>query len=120
MYLFTTVFDATNTTRERREVILTFAKENGYKQVKLSSPDYVNCDKEDAVTDFLKRIECYKVTYVPLDDDKDRNLSYIKIFNVGSRYLVNQVQDHIQSRIVYYLMNIHVTHSHLPLSSWRE
>ncbi|XP_016362604.1 6-phosphofructo-2-kinase/fructose-2,6-bisphosphatase-like isoform X3 [Sinocyclocheilus anshuiensis] len=103
------VFDATNTTRERREVILTFAKENGYKQVKLSSPDYVNCDKEEAVTDFLKRIDCYKLTYVPLDDDKDRNLSYIKIFNVGSRYLINQVQDHIQSRIVYYLMNIHVT-----------
>lgn len=36
-------------------------------------------------------------------------MSYIKIFNVGSRYLVNRVQDHIQSRIVYYLMNIHVT-----------
>ncbi|XP_053499030.1 6-phosphofructo-2-kinase/fructose-2,6-bisphosphatase isoform X4 [Ictalurus furcatus] len=152
------VFDATNTTRERREVILSFAKENGYKvftktrtrslllrhsditnwrsrvtvntsmvffvesvcddpeiiaenikQVKLSSPDYVGCDKEEAVKDFLKRIECYKITYVPLDDDKDRNLSYIKIFNVGSRYLVNRVQDHIQSRIVYYLMNIHVT-----------
>lgn len=38
-----------------------------------------------------------------------RKLSYIKIFDVGSRYLVNRVQDHIQSRIVYYLMNIHVT-----------
>uniref|UniRef100_A0A8D0AB33 6-phosphofructo-2-kinase domain-containing protein n=1 Tax=Sander lucioperca TaxID=283035 RepID=A0A8D0AB33_SANLU len=112
------VFDATNTTAERREVILSFAKENGYKvsccshimaQVKLSSPDYVDCDKEEAVADFLKRIECYKLTYVPLDDNRDRNLSYIKIFNVGSRYLVNRVQDHIQSRIVYYLMNIHVT-----------
>uniref|UniRef100_A0A4W6EQE2 Si:dkey-96f10.1 n=1 Tax=Lates calcarifer TaxID=8187 RepID=A0A4W6EQE2_LATCA len=122
------VFDATNTTPERREVILGFAKENGYKvffvesicddpeiiaenikQVKLSSPDYIDCDKEEAVADFLKRIECYKLTYVPLDDNKDRNLSYIKIFNVGSRYLVNRVQDHIQSRIVYYLMNIHVT-----------
>ncbi|XP_035016181.1 6-phosphofructo-2-kinase/fructose-2,6-bisphosphatase isoform X1 [Hippoglossus stenolepis] len=122
------VFDATNTTQERREVILSFAKENGYKvffvesicddpdiiaenikQVKLSSPDYADCDKEEAVADFLKRIECYKLTYLPLDDDKDRNLSYIKIFNVGSRYLVNRVQDHIQSRIVYYLMNIHVT-----------
>uniref|UniRef100_A0A7N6AR80 6-phosphofructo-2-kinase domain-containing protein n=1 Tax=Anabas testudineus TaxID=64144 RepID=A0A7N6AR80_ANATE len=122
------VFDATNTTPERRELILSFAKENGYKvrfkvplccnmeiklhshsQVKLSSPDYVNCDKEEAVADFLKRIDCYKLTYVPLDDSKDRNLSYIKIFNVGSRYLVNRVQDHIQSRIVYYLMNIHVT-----------
>ncbi|KAI2650083.1 6-phosphofructo-2-kinase/fructose-2,6-bisphosphatase [Labeo rohita] len=110
------VFDATNTTRERREVFFVeslcddpeIIAEN-IKQVKLSSPDYVNCDKEEAVTDFLKRIDCYKLTYVPLDDDKDSNLSYIKIFNVGSRYLVNQVQDHIQSRIVYYLMNIHVT-----------
>uniref|UniRef100_A0A3Q3WGC7 6-phosphofructo-2-kinase domain-containing protein n=1 Tax=Mola mola TaxID=94237 RepID=A0A3Q3WGC7_MOLML len=122
------VFDATNTTAERRDVILGFAKDNGYKvffvesicddpeiiaenikQVKLSSPDYTDCDKEEAAADFLKRIECYKMTYVPLDDSKDRNLSYIKIFDVGSRYLVNRVQDHIQSRIVYYLMNIHVT-----------
>ncbi|TFJ98290.1 interferon-induced guanylate-binding protein 1-like [Platysternon megacephalum] len=31
------------------------------------------------------------------------------IFNVGLRYLVNRVQDHVQSRTVYYLMNIHVT-----------
>ncbi|KAI1892155.1 hypothetical protein AGOR_G00130360 [Albula goreensis] len=122
------VFDATNTTRERREVILGFAKENGYKvffvesicddpeiieenimQVKLSSPDYKDCDKEEALVDFLKRIECYKLTYVSLDEEADRDLSYIKIFNVGSRYLVNRVMDHIQSRIVYYLMNIHVT-----------
>ncbi|KAG7278454.1 hypothetical protein CRUP_038749 [Coryphaenoides rupestris] len=133
------VFDATNTTQERREVILSFAKENGYKvffiesicedleiiaenikQVKLSSPDYVDCDKEEAVADFLKRIECYKIAYAPLDEDKDRNLSYIKIFNVGSRYLVNRVQDHIQSRIVYYLMNIHVTPRSIYLSRHGE
>lgn len=42
------------------------------QQVKLSSPDYAGCDKEEAVADFLKRIECYKMTYVPLDDSKDR------------------------------------------------
>lgn len=29
--------------------------------------------------------------------------------DVGRSYLVNRVMDHIQSRIVYYLMNIHVT-----------
>ncbi|XP_058873202.1 6-phosphofructo-2-kinase/fructose-2,6-bisphosphatase 1-like isoform X3 [Acipenser ruthenus] len=122
------VFDATNTTRDRREMILSFAKENGYKvffvesicddpdiiaanitQVKLTSPDYEDCDREEALEDFLKRIECYKTNYLPLDDERDRSLSYIKIFNVGSRYLVNHVLDHIQSRIVYYLMNIHVT-----------
>ncbi|XP_005162206.1 6-phosphofructo-2-kinase/fructose-2,6-bisphosphatase 1 isoform X1 [Danio rerio] len=133
------VFDATNTTRDRRGVIISFAKERGYKvffiesicddpeiieanimQVKLSSPDYENYDKEEALVDFLKRIDCYKVSYVPLDDEKDSHLSYIKIFNVGSRYLVNRVQDHIQSRIVYYLMNIHVTPRSIYLSRHGE
>uniref|UniRef100_A0A674BAX6 6-phosphofructo-2-kinase/fructose-2,6-biphosphatase 1 n=1 Tax=Salmo trutta TaxID=8032 RepID=A0A674BAX6_SALTR len=133
------VFDATNTTRERRISIVSFSKEKGYKvffvesicddpdiiaqnitEVKVSSPDYLNCDKDEAQADFLKRIECYKQTYVPLDDEKDRHLSYIKIFNVGSRYLVNRVQDHIQSRIVYYLMNIHVTPRSIFLSRHGE
>ncbi|XP_064134428.1 6-phosphofructo-2-kinase/fructose-2,6-bisphosphatase 1 isoform X2 [Loxodonta africana] len=122
------VFDATNTTRERRSLILQFAKEHGYKvffiesicndpgiiaenikQVKLGSPDYIDCDREKVLEDFLKRIECYEVNYQPLDEELDRHLSYIKIFDVGTRYMVNRVQDHIQSRTVYYLMNIHVT-----------
>lgn len=50
----------------------------------------------------------------------NRKLSYIKIFDVGNRYLVNQVQDHIQSRIVYYLMNIHVTPRSIYLSRHGE
>ncbi|XP_012891267.1 PREDICTED: 6-phosphofructo-2-kinase/fructose-2,6-bisphosphatase 1 [Dipodomys ordii] len=122
------VFDATNTTRERRSLILQFAKEHGYKvffiesicndpdiiaenikQVKLGSPDYLDCDQENVLEDFLKRIECYEVNYQPLDDELDSHLSYIKIFDVGTRYMVNRVQDHVQSRTVYYLMNIHVT-----------
>ena len=41
----------------------------------------------------------------------NRNLSFIQVINVGRRFLVNRVQDYIQSKIVYYLMNIHV-HSH--------
>uniref|UniRef100_A0A8D0V8X2 6-phosphofructo-2-kinase/fructose-2,6-biphosphatase 1 n=1 Tax=Sus scrofa TaxID=9823 RepID=A0A8D0V8X2_PIG len=122
------VFDATNTTRERRSLILQFAKEHGYKvffiesicndpdviaenirQVKLGSPDYIDCDREKVLEDFLKRIQCYEVNYQPLDDELDSHLSYIKIFDMGTRYMVNRVQDHIQSRTVYYLMNIHVT-----------
>ncbi|XP_055473882.1 6-phosphofructo-2-kinase/fructose-2,6-bisphosphatase 1 isoform X1 [Psammomys obesus] len=122
------VFDATNTTRERRSLILQFAKEHGYKvffiesicndpdiiaenikQVKLGSPDYIDCDKEKVLEDFLKRIECYEINYQPLDEELDSHLSYIKIFDVGTRYMVNRVQDHVQSRTAYYLMNIHVT-----------
>lgn len=37
-----------------------------------------------------------------------RDLSFIKVIDVGRRFLVNRIQDHIQSKIVYYLMNIHV------------
>ncbi|KAG9332699.1 hypothetical protein JZ751_014798 [Albula glossodonta] len=106
------VFDATNTTRERRDLILTFAMENAYKEVKVSSPDYPERNRERVMDDFLKRIECYKVTYQPLDpEDYDKDMSFIKVMNVGQRFLVNRVQDYIQSKIVYYLMNIHV-HSH--------
>ncbi len=50
----------------------------------------------------------------------NRKLSYIKIFDVGSRYLVNCIQGHIQSRIVYYLMNIHVTPRSIYLSRHGE
>ncbi|XP_048692630.1 6-phosphofructo-2-kinase/fructose-2,6-bisphosphatase 3 isoform X5 [Caretta caretta] len=122
------VFDATNTTRERRGMVLNFAKENGFKvffiesvcndpsvvatnvmEVKLSSPDYRDCNSADAMEDFMKRINCYQASYQPLDPDNyDRDVSLIKVIDVGRRFLVNRVQDHIQSRIVYYLMNIHV------------
>ncbi|KAM6169658.1 6-phosphofructo-2-kinase/fructose-2,6-bisphosphatase 4 isoform 3-T3 [Rhynchocyon petersi] len=122
------VFDATNTTRERRETIFNFGEQNGYKtffvesicvdpeviaanivQVKLGSPDYVDRDSDEATEDFMRRIECYENSYESLDEDLDRDLSYIKIMDVGQSYVVNRVADHIQSRIVYYLMNIHVT-----------
>uniref|UniRef100_A0A8C6V7R1 6-phosphofructo-2-kinase domain-containing protein n=1 Tax=Naja naja TaxID=35670 RepID=A0A8C6V7R1_NAJNA len=77
--------------------------------VKLGSPDYVDCASDEATEDFMKRIECYKNSYETLDENLDKDLSYIKIMDVGRSYLVNHVMDHIQSRIVYYLMNIHVT-----------
>ncbi|KAF3829169.1 hypothetical protein GH733_003433, partial [Mirounga leonina] len=105
------VFDATNTTRERRATIFNFGEQNGYKQVKLGSPDYVNHGSDEATEDFMRRIECYENSYESLDEDLDRDLSYIKIMDVGQSYVVNRVADHIQSRIVYYLMNIHFARS---------
>uniref|UniRef100_A0A4W6F867 6-phosphofructo-2-kinase/fructose-2,6-biphosphatase 3 n=1 Tax=Lates calcarifer TaxID=8187 RepID=A0A4W6F867_LATCA len=122
------VFDATNTTRERRDMILKFGSENNFKiffiesvcddpsviasnimEVKVSCPDYRDCNKTEAMLDFQRRIECYKTSYQPLDPDQyDRDLSFIKVIDVGRRFLVNRIQDHIQSKIVYYLMNIHV------------
>ncbi|XP_073888149.1 6-phosphofructo-2-kinase/fructose-2,6-bisphosphatase 4 isoform X6 [Macaca fascicularis] len=59
-------------------------------------------------------VKTYKSFEFFLPDNEEglkirKDLSYIKIMDVGQSYVVNRVADHIQSRIVYYLMNIHVT-----------
>lgn len=49
---------------KRADSVPTFGQE-----VKVSSPDYPERHRERVMDDFLKRIECYKVTYQPLDPD---------------------------------------------------
>lgn len=39
------------------------------QEVKLSSPDYRDCNSTDAMEDFMKRINCYQASYQPLDPD---------------------------------------------------
>uniref|UniRef100_A0A7N8YKD4 6-phosphofructo-2-kinase/fructose-2,6-biphosphatase 4a n=1 Tax=Mastacembelus armatus TaxID=205130 RepID=A0A7N8YKD4_9TELE len=75
------VFDATNTTRERRDTIIQFAEQNGFKVFFVESV----CEDPDVIQENIVVSVCL------------------------SRFLVNRVLDHIQSRIVYYLMNIHIT-----------
>lgn len=77
-------------------------------QVKVSSPDYANMKKEDVLADFMLRIEHYQEKYQPLDEERESDLSFMKIYNTGEKVLVHKHEGHIQSRIVYYLMNIHI------------
>lgn len=42
------------------------------QQVKLGSPDYIDCNTEEAIEDFMKRIKCYENSYQPLDEKVDR------------------------------------------------
>lgn len=122
------VFDATNTSRDRRDLIQQICvHEYGFRvlfvesvckdpdiiaenirEVKVTSPDYVGIDKDVAVTDFKERIKHYESSYEPLDAEFDKERSFIIIYNQGDRFLVNKVQGHIQTKVVYYLMNIHV------------
>ncbi|XP_074597769.1 6-phosphofructo-2-kinase/fructose-2,6-bisphosphatase-like isoform X3 [Brevipalpus obovatus] len=123
------VYDATNTTYCRRKLIyeiiiekygfkLFFVEsvchapdiiEANIKEVKVHSPDYRNMDKEKALEDFLRRIEHYKQAYETLDEEKEKDYSFMQIFNAGEKVLVHRHEGHIQSRVVYYLMNIHIT-----------
>lgn len=43
-----------------------------FQQVKFGSPDYVDRDIVEALEDFSQRIECYRASYMPIDDERDR------------------------------------------------
>ncbi|OAQ27019.1 6PF2K-domain-containing protein [Linnemannia elongata AG-77] len=118
------LYDATNSTRTRREMLMAECKKHDIQvmfiesvcedealvlhnimSVKLKSPDYKDMDPEQAVEDFKARIVHYKEAYESITEE---NLTYIKLINVGSQVIINHIQGYLQSRIVYYLMNLHI------------
>ncbi|XP_017851799.1 6-phosphofructo-2-kinase/fructose-2,6-bisphosphatase 1 isoform X2 [Drosophila busckii] len=123
------VFDATNSTHERRQLIYDIVvKQHGFRlffvesicddpmiieqnilEVKVSSPDYINMNTELVVRDFLQRIEHYEERYQPIDEVAESHLSFMKVYNAGKKVVVYNNEGHVESRIVYYLMNIHIT-----------
>jgi len=122
------IFDATNSTRERRQMVYhTVVQQKGFKclflesicdnkdvietnilDVKIHSPDYRNMDKEEAVQDFRRRILHYTEVYTPMEEEFESHLSFMKIFNAGEKLIVHRHEGNLQSRIVYWLMNIHI------------
>ncbi|XP_042224358.1 6-phosphofructo-2-kinase/fructose-2,6-bisphosphatase-like isoform X2 [Homarus americanus] len=80
-----------------------------FQEVKVSSPDYSGMTAEEALADFIQRIEHYMDQYQPLDEAKEDHLSFMKVYNTGQKVVVHKHEGHIQARIVYYLMNTHVT-----------
>ncbi|KXJ20233.1 6-phosphofructo-2-kinase/fructose-2,6-bisphosphatase 1 [Exaiptasia diaphana] len=122
------IFDATNSSRKRRQHIVEHCAKHECKvmfiesvvddpaivranvmAVKISSPDYAGVEPEQACEDFLARIEHYKQAYEPLCMAQDKHISYMKIINGGTNFVVNQLHGYLESRIAYYLMNIQIT-----------
>ncbi|KHJ89655.1 6-phosphofructo-2-kinase [Oesophagostomum dentatum] len=132
-------FDATNTTRERRKTINDFCKEHWLRcffiesicddqkiidsnitDVKVNSPDYKGLmSAEQAKEDFMKRIENYRLQYEPIDEVDDNAPSFTKVINAGRSFFVHNVQGHVQSRVVYFLMNIHLLPSSIYVTRVR-
>ncbi|KAK4163045.1 6-phosphofructo-2-kinase-domain-containing protein [Cladorrhinum sp. PSN259] len=128
------ILDATNSTKERRKWVLDRIRGEGVevifveskcddeelimaniRDVKTTSPDYVGQDPEQAALDFRNRIRNYEKVYKSINVDGDEDdLTYLKIMNVGKQVIINRIQDYLQSRIVYYLMNLHIR----PRSVW--
>ncbi|GLB44017.1 putative 6-phosphofructo-2-kinase [Lyophyllum shimeji] len=78
--------------------------ETNIRSVKISSPDYRGWDPDKAVEDYYMRIRDHEKYYETIDD---KTWPFIKILNVGEKIMLNNIQGYLQSRIVFFLMNIH-------------
>jgi 6-phosphofructo-2-kinase/fructose-2,6-biphosphatase 2 len=126
------ILDATNSTKKRRRWVFDKCEAANIEtlyveskcddedlimsnilEVKTTSPDYKGQDPELAAQDFRNRIRNYERVYETIDGEEE-DLTYVKIIDVGSRVIVNRIKDYLQSRVVYYLMNLHIK----PRSIW--
>ena len=75
--------------------------EQNIADVTLNSPDYEGSKHDETVNSFYKRIENYEKHYVTLDElEADENKSFIKIFNGGQRYLINNISGKNNLKII--------------------
>lgn len=117
------IFDATNSTKARRDWVLQECTSNSTKRTGVvfvesicddkdllnanfltkvqTSPDYKDMDPQTAMEDLLSRVKKYEEAYETIDDD---TLSYIKIFNLSSKMLVNHIYGRMAKSIVPALM----------------
>jgi broad specificity phosphatase PhoE len=116
------IYDATNSTKDRRRWILETCRQAGVEVVfvetlcdnpdvidrnlrdtKLHSPDYVGVPAEEAVADFKQRIAHYAKAYETVDDAEGM---YVKLVDEGTKVIVHHIDGAVLSRIVYFLVNM--------------
>jgi broad specificity phosphatase PhoE/predicted kinase len=119
------IYDATNSTRMRRQMVQERCRKHGVpvvfiesmcndpsiidatvREQKLNSPDYADVDPDTAALDFRARIAHYERAYEPLDDPDS---SYIKIIDVGRQVVLNRIRGYLPARLAPLLINLHIT-----------
>lgn len=74
-------------------------------KVSSGDPDYKNMSREQAEADFLRRIRQYESVYQTITEP---DVSYLRITDVGNQVTVCNIHGYLQSRIAFYLMNLHL------------
>ncbi|KAK6122138.1 hypothetical protein DH2020_044117 [Rehmannia glutinosa] len=121
------IFDATNSTRCRRNMLMRMAEgkckiifletlcndrqiiERNIRLKVQQSPDYAEePDFETGYHDFKVRLENYEKVYEPVEEG-----SYIKMIDMvsghGGQIQVNNISGYLPGRIVFFLVNTHLT-----------
>ncbi|XP_042394681.1 6-phosphofructo-2-kinase/fructose-2,6-bisphosphatase-like isoform X7 [Zingiber officinale] len=121
------IFDATNSTRSRRNMLMKMAEgkckiifleticndahviERNIRLKIQQSPDYAEePDFEAGMQDFKERLANYEKVYEPVEEG-----SYIKMIDMasgqGGQIQVNNIGGYLPGRIVFFLVNTHLT-----------
>ncbi|ONL96985.1 6-phosphofructo-2-kinase/fructose-26-bisphosphatase [Zea mays] len=121
------IFDATNSTRIRRNMLMKMAEgkckiifletlcndqdvlERNIRLKVQQSPDYAEqTDFEAGVQDFKERLTYYEKVYEPVEEG-----SYIKMIDMvsgkGGQLKINDISGYLPGRIVFFLVNCHLT-----------
>ncbi|KAM1341527.1 hypothetical protein ACFX2F_005966 [Malus domestica] len=121
------IFDATNSTRKRRNMLMKLAEgkckiifletlcnderiiERNIRLKIQQSPDYAEQpDFEAGLQDFKNRLAYYEKVYEPVEEG-----SYIKMIDMvsghGGQLQVNNISGYLPGRIVFFLVNTHLT-----------
>jgi broad specificity phosphatase PhoE/adenylate kinase family enzyme len=117
------IFDATNSTNNRRDKIKKMLSDvvnenqilfvesicddqsiinSNFIEDKKNNEDYVDKPVDDAHEDFQKRIKEYEKNYESIND----NEIYIKIYNIGKKFIMNKLSSNFQTKMAYFLMNL--------------
>ncbi|KAI9894820.1 MAG: hypothetical protein M1814_000039 [Vezdaea aestivalis] len=124
------IFDATNSTLERRKAITKRIRERAGPELgvlfleslcldeqllesnmrlKLSGPDYKNQDPVTALADFRERVTIYEKNYVPLGEYEEKNgMQYVQMIDVGRKVVSHQIRGFLSGQTVYYLLNFNL------------
>lgn len=119
------IYDATNSTRSRRQLVLERCEQRGVdvlfleivcddpavvganiRETKLTSPDYAAATADDAVRDFRARIGHYEAAYETITDER---LRFIKLIDVGRQLVINRCDGYLIGRLANFLVNLAVT-----------
>lgn len=118
------IYDATNTTRERRAMVREACEAEGVdvlhielvtndpdvieqniRDVKLDSPDYVEVDAREAMADFRRRVAHYERVYETVGEDEG---PFIRVIDRRRQVQLNQIDGYLVGRIVFFLANMQV------------
>jgi broad specificity phosphatase PhoE/predicted kinase len=130
------IYDATNSTLERRAMVRSRCESAGLqvlfieircddpniieaniRSTKLSSPDYADVDPDEAVRDFRARIAHYERVYQPLHDGEG---AYLRVTGAGRSVTVSNIDGYLAARLVFFLMNLHLTDRQIWLTRHGE